>query len=547
MSDRSDAVAELVAADSHPDSAADRETVTPGPDLADLVASFEAELVELECRRYTDPSGLETRAHRLLAVCRDHGLLGPAARAELVLTDLGSRVNDPVAAVETARTLLLRARAHGLWTVAARAEAVIAWCLFRMGALGDAAGHAVDAVRLLPADAPAHLRVDHRMILALLNAVQTPDDSFDPVFAEVLTDAEHLANPHLLLSVLNNYAFVLHEHGRPATALPLIARLQELSAASGVALNSTMLDTVACVHLDLGDLVRAEAVATAMIEPGVVEAEVRAHPDALLTLAEIRRQQGAHGEALVLVGRAEHAATARGLPEVTARAAMDKARLLAQAGDYRGAYDAVMVSHLTWVQVRDRDTEARAVSMRALFETEQAVARAAALAQLADHDALTGLWNRRHLDRVLPDLLTIHHRSSAPLSVAIVDVDHFKQVNDQRDHATGDATLTRIGTLLTDLIAAPGFTARLGGEEFVLVFPHTTPADAADRCEAARVLIEQHPWTDITHGLPVTVSIGHATSHPAATVSTLLNDADRALYDAKHHGRNQVRPAPSHA
>ncbi len=521
------------------------------PDAArvGLVAAVEAELTDLECRRYTDRRGIPGRAQQLLATARTHSLPAQAGRARLILADEASRGADIHGAVETARTILLRARAEGALTVAARSEAVIAWALDRMGARGEALTHAVEAVRLLPADGPPHLVVDHRMILALFNAQQTTDDTYVPVFDAVLADAERLGNPHLLLSVLNNYAWTLWDHGHPAAAVPLITRLQAAAGAAGIALNSTMLDTVASVLLDTGDLDGAEATGWVMVDPVTPDAEVRAAPEALLTLARIQLRRGRLEQALTLVVRAEALAVERDLPDVIATATLDKSRLLAQVGDHAGAYAALSVSHTTWVRVRDREADARAASLQALFETEQARQRSALFEELAERDALTGLWNRRHLDRILPALLTESHLTAAPLSVAILDVDHFKRINDERNHHTGDAVLGRLGELLHHHLPEPGFTARLGGEEFLLVMPGTDGADAHDRCEQTRLLIGAQQWDQITDGVPVTVSIGHATATPTttpappSTTASLLGAADTALYTAKHRGRDQVQPA----
>lgn len=193
-------------------------------DRVELVGALERELADLECRRYTDRRGLTDRAEQLLATARALGLSAQAGRARLVLADEAARTADVHVALDTARTILLQARARGESTVAARSEAIIAWCLDRMGAMGDALAHAVDAVRLLPPDAPAHLVVDHRLVLGLFNAQQTRDGSYRGVLDGVLADAEQLGNPHLLMSVLNNYAWTLCQHEEAPAALALTDR-----------------------------------------------------------------------------------------------------------------------------------------------------------------------------------------------------------------------------------------------------------------------------------------------------------------------------------
>lgn len=495
----------------------------------------------------------------LLELARRHRLLVEAGRARLALADAAGRTDDVRGAVESARSILLQSRLRDEPVVSARAEAVLAWCLFRMGAFGEAIVHAVESVRLLPADAPAHLRVDHTMVLALLNGLQSTDDGYIAAFDHVLAEAEQLDNTHLLLLTLNNYAFLHYTRGRAADALPLCDRIQALSGARNVPLTSTILDTIASVLLELGELQRAEDVARSNVEADVPVTEARAEPEALLTLAKILDRRDAVGEALASVARAERMATERELPEIVAMATEHKAALLARTGDYRGAFEALTVSHATWKLVRDRESEDRASTLNALFETEQARQLSTTFELLAERDALTGLWNRRHIDRVLPRLLGAAQPGEGqpgegqpgaappgegqPVSVAIIDVDNFKRLNDARSHVTGDTVLVRFGELLSRAVAEPGFTARLGGEEFLMVMPNTGSAAAFAICQQVRYLVEQQRWSALTDGLAVTVSIGVATARPGGTVSTVLRDADAALYRAKDAGRNRVHQA----
>ena len=138
-----------------------------------------------------------------------------------------------------------------------------------------------------------------------------------------------------------------------------------------------------------------------MTDPTTPEAEVRAAPEALLTVARIAHRRGDLDGALTLTRQAERVADHRELPEITAMATADKARLLAQTGDYQGAYEAMAVSHATWVRVRDRDADARAASLHALhdtelgrFATEPSGPRVAASEDAADRTALTGPTSR---------------------------------------------------------------------------------------------------------------------------------------------------------
>lgn len=504
------------------------------------VAALAVDLAGVETRRYTDPRGMARRAVGLLARARRYDLTAESGRARLVMADAACRTDDVQGAVETSRAILFQARLNDQPVLAARAEAVLAWCLFRTGALGEAVVHAVESVRVLPADAPAHLRVDHTMVLALLNGIQSVDGGYTAAFDHVLAEAEQLDNTHLLLLTLNNYAYLHWTRGRSVEALPLVERVVALSGSRAVPLTSTILDTVASVLLAVGELNRAETVAQVMLDPNVPDVEARARPEALITLAKIRDRRGNPREALALVEQAEAMATERDLPDVVAAASEYRAGLLAGLGDYRTAFAALTLAHAGWIRVRDREAEDRATTLNALFETAQARERSLTFEQLAERDSLTGLWNRRHIDRVLPRLLSDEQLGTGPVSVAIVDVDHFKHLNDARSHVTGDVVLARMGELLGRLVPEPGFTARLGGEEFLLVMPNTGAVAGFAICQGFRALVEDQRWAALTEGIAVTVSIGVAGVRPGGTVSTALRDADTALYQAKNAGRNRV-------
>jgi diguanylate cyclase (GGDEF)-like protein len=171
--------------------------------------------------------------------------------------------------------------------------------------------------------------------------------------------------------------------------------------------------------------------------------------------------------------------------------------------------------------------------------------QAEAFARMAREDGLTGLANRRELDARLREEYERASRHHYPLSVAIVDADHFKRVNDGHGHAAGDEVLRRLGALLREGSREIDFVARFGGEEFVLVLPHTNLTQAHAICERLRKAVEAAPWRDVAPELLVTVSIGIAESGPDPEPSSsgherLLARADARLYEAKENGRNRV-------
>lgn len=523
-----------------------RAGATP-PDPA-VAAGLDALLGELELHLLVgDPTAIAARAATVLASARAAGHVVQAGRARLVMADAACRTDDVRGAVEVARLVLRGARDDGTeaaLVVAARAEAVLAWSLHRMGLLGESLTHAVESVRLLPATAPAHLRVEHGMVRALLTSIQTPGGAYVREFDTVVAGAQELGDPRLLLMALNNYSWVHHTHGRSAEALPLVTRMQELVATCRLPMTSTVRDTIAAVLLDVGDLDGAERVGAGMLGPDVPENDARARPDALLTLAVIRSAQGAVSDALALVREAGRLAVEREIPEMVAMASEREADLLAELGDHEAAFAALRVSHRLSRLLRDTEAESRAAILHALFETERAHQRSLGFEELADRDALTGLWNRRHVDRVLPDLLVHRSPDDGPLSLAIIDVDDFKRINDTRSHQTGDAVLVRLGEVFGEVVPEPGFVARLGGEEFLVVVPGADAASALATCEATRAAVADQSWREITDGIRVTVSVGVTTVVAGTSVSTALAAADAALYDAKHAGRNRVRTHP---
>ena len=160
----------------------------------------------------------------------------------------------------------------------------------------------------------------------------------------------------------------------------------------------------------------------------------------------------------------------------------------------------------------------------------------------ARRDSLTATYNRRYLDERLLALIDAPVRpDGVGLSVAIVDADHFKQVNDTYGHLFGDRVLQRLVALLDADLPDGAFCARYGGEEFALVLPDLDLAAAVQVCEAVRERVDQHPWAELDPGLRVTVSAGvsHSAVHPPE-VERLVGAADGLLYAAKRAGRNAV-------
>ncbi|APW37749.1 GGDEF domain-containing protein [Rhodoferax koreense] len=180
-----------------------------------------------------------------------------------------------------------------------------------------------------------------------------------------------------------------------------------------------------------------------------------------------------------------------------------------------------------------------------LRELQQRRANERKLTALSLTDGLTGLANRRHLDEVLESQSRLSARNTAPLSLLMIDVDHFKAFNDRYGHRSGDLVLSRLARVIQGVLHRPcDLAARYGGEEFAVVLPDTDAQGAMQVAEGIRAAVEAHPA-----GAPGetsnTVSIGVASRILAQEISIdqFVKEADDALYAAKRAGRNRVAMA----
>jgi diguanylate cyclase (GGDEF)-like protein len=158
----------------------------------------------------------------------------------------------------------------------------------------------------------------------------------------------------------------------------------------------------------------------------------------------------------------------------------------------------------------------------------------------ATHDKLTGLYNRRYADDYLQEEIKASAAGHKQFTVALADIDHFKQINDTHSHEIGDMVLIKVAELLSEHVRSTDTIARYGGEEFLLCFPRSSVSDAHTVCEKLRSVIEQHAWSDIGHNISVTMSFGLAQADVNSRRKSILREADERLYAAKNLGRNRV-------
>jgi diguanylate cyclase len=196
-----------------------------------------------------------------------------------------------------------------------------------------------------------------------------------------------------------------------------------------------------------------------------------------------------------------------------------------------------MVSSSLDLQRQLEEESARASSLHSRLEQAQREALT---------DPLTGLSNRKALDYTLEELLREFGATGLVFSVLMLDVDFFKKVNDRHGHTVGDAVLRMVAKTIGQCTRGGDLSVRYGGEEFAVVLPATTLAPAAVVAEHIRSTMEKVRFKITTSGHilpPITISIGVAQVRQGDAAEALVGRADRALYEAKHSGRNTVKTA----
>jgi len=246
----------------------------------------------------------------------------------------------------------------------------------------------------------------------------------------------------------------------------------------------------------------------------------------LQTLAEALREAGRVDEAFGALARASELEREafRELSEL--QISLERATLQARAA--RQESDSLAAKNRQLAEAH-AELERRTRQLEALQEQ---------LRDQADRDWLTGLHNRRFLARQLDQLAT--DPLSGPVSIAVLDLDLFKEINDRHGHSTGDLVLVRVARLLAGAIRATDLVVRSGGEEFVVLMPDTDEHAAGSCSERLREAIGAGGWEQHGLAVSVTASIGVATAPDAADLELLLGLADQRLYEAKRTGRDRV-------
>ncbi len=477
------------------------------------------------------------------------------------------------------RALLLNAIA-GCYSSLGQSEQAIAYMHEALRDAGPRRGHGFDAVL-------------HCNLANELTQLGDCEQALRHI-GQGLARCEGTHNAFLASALLINRIIILTDLGRATEALPDIHQVLALPTdATGRGGNARHFEPLALAALSAGALALGERlVGLALAAPGLgvpdeqVEravaqallARLQGQPaQALARLASVRKLAGDdQAEGLSLRVRCQFFQQASvlhgamGQPD-QALADLQAWQALHQRQDrqaHRAHYQsAALQTELLRLTHRLQDSQAKrrstersraklaAINAQLAQKMGEVQALQEALRQQATVDVLTGLHNRRHLNEVLPAQLAIARRSGTPLAVVIIDLDHFKAINDEHGHPAGDELLAAFGRLLATSLRKSDLACRYGGEEFCLLMPRSTASAARRKVQA---LLRR--WRQTRLALGAQVSQGHSFSAGVTdsadsgdrsgnagqpTPESLLNAADQALLAAKQAGRCRVLLAPA--
>lgn len=362
--------------------------------------------------------------------------------------------------------------------------------------------------------------------------------------------AHYLSTDELVNATLahNNVGFAYAQVGSQDKALEHYeAALRLARDTSDSESEISVLENIGRLHADTGDHEQALEIFRRVLAISEAQHALVHEADAHLHIGEIQARRGQHEEALSALSQALAKATACGAHALLA----STHRALVSVYEDLGAPAAALRHYKSFHAVREEihgaEAERRVLSVMLQAELREKDRemkylreQAAMLERLSREDSLTGLRNRRDLDERWPMEWERARRFKHPLAIALADLDHFKAINDEFSHATGDVVLQTVARLMLESTRKIDIIARYGGEEFALVLLETPLEGARTVCDNVRRAIEDYDWSSIAPGLEVTISIGIAAGNASASAAAAMACADAQLYIAKRSGRNRI-------
>lgn len=332
-------------------------------------------------------------------------------------------------------------------------------------------------------------------------------------------------------------------------------RLNALRDAAGCA------GTLGELYVALGRNHEAELLFQEMLDHGVAMENPHVQAEAHMNLGKLYTGCGRYDEARDCLNRSVELAAGANTRHLIAEAYEGLTHWCEARGDYKQALEEYKRYHALheellraelestskaralWMDFQQARTEARTYRERVELlarDNLELSARATSYERAALEDPLTGLSNRRHLDQRLAELVASSREYGVQLCVAVVDIDHFKTVNDGFTHTLGDSVLRTIAGMIRVHCREGDLSARYGGDEFVLCLLGTSSSSGAQVFDRLRSVVASHDWSALQPNLHVTLSIGVTEFTRQDNLESLLKRADEALYKAKNLGRNRV-------
>ncbi len=533
------------------------------------LARVDQALTEARRSHWENPGGALAEAIRCYEIARALECHALCARALALQGAVSSHRGD----LEGALELVVAAERHwkddGDPVAACEIGALKAQLNFFTGAYSEALRHAEAAIAAADRVGDLDLRVHARRTTCMVFGNIGVADLRERI-EQLLEMSVEAGDPWEQAISHNDLACYLQETGDHAGAereielgLQQAAAVHSESRFVEAILHSTKADVMLGAERPSEALAAAEhAIALLASQPDpnpyILGATVRAEVQARMALGNLEDAKRAGEGALAWLGDR--------VPQMRSLILSTLAGALREAGKLEAAYDALARAaelerqafrELSGLQLRlerarleasaaRHESDQLAASNRRLAQAHEELARRAAqleglqeqLHDQANRDWLTGLYNRRYL---AAELARIGHEGlDGPFSVAVLDIDRFKSINDRFGHATGDQVMAGVGQLLSAAVRGSDVVVRSGGEEFVLLMPFTDLDAATACCRRICDTIRGHSWTTPAGKLRVTASVGVATSTDAKELDAVMKLADHRLYDAKQAGRDLV-------
>ncbi|WP_309570789.1 diguanylate cyclase [Deinococcus sp.] len=325
----------------------------------------------------------------------------------------------------------------------------------------------------------------------------------------------------------------------------------------------------------LGDPERGKALLREAIDQSVEANLTSNEPWNRYELGRLHQSVHEHAEAREYYMHALAAARGRGMRDLEMMTYQQLSQIAAHENQHADAFNYYRLHHEIEREIHDQTAAMKTRSMMSQLEVERAKSEAEIyrlrtielasanealersnteksslvnmleeqsrlLERQLSEDGLTGLFNRRHIENLLQEEFAQARTTRRALSIAMADIDHFKQINDQFSHPVGDQVLRIVAQLFQAAVRGIDAVGRYGGEEFLFVFPNTPLSQGIAVCERVQELVRSFDWIQIHPRLVVTLSIGVACEPLVMNHEKLISVADEQLYRAKHGGRNQI-------